>query len=293
MKRSRVNRFFGSREAYRTVVPNVRLRGTKFTSPFQLLDISYVNYTRRRRTREQLDYPRVRFGRIQRSYRMFNRGDERKLAASWTDFRFTVPIRPPVLGSDYPKERVEKRRGRSTVVPGVFDVLQANAPPRWPPVVYSQKRRSGRRTAETYSDRGNKSLPGKKPIRDYRNDLFVFLRTEGRRARKPTFRTPATYVRPNLFASRATPLDGQRALFTLVITPRPVPRRWLASHKLSSAKLSLFRRRRRRRRQPNRPGSLNAFYQTPSSSSSSSSSSAVALLASSSSASVPLLKVIG
>lgn len=67
--------------------------------------------------------------------------------------------------------------------------------------------------------------------------------------------------RPNLFAGHGTPLDGRRALFTLVITPRPVPLRWLASHKLSSAMLSLFRRRRR---QPNRLGSLNAFYETAS-----------------------------
>lgn len=48
-------------------------------------------------------------------------------------------------------------------------------------------------TAETYSNRGNKSLPGKKPIRDYRNDLFVFLVERGG-PRKPTFRTQATYV---------------------------------------------------------------------------------------------------
>lgn len=113
-------------------------------------------------------------------------------------------------------------------------------------------------TAETYSNRGNKSLPGKKPIRDYRNDLFVFLVERGAPGNRHSAPRPRMW-RPNLFAGHGTPLDGRRALFTLVITPRPVPLRWLASHKLSSTMLSLFRRRRR---QPNSLGSLNAFYET-------------------------------
>lgn len=77
-------------------------------------------------------------------------------------------------------------------------------------------------------------------------------------SRKPTFRTPATYVRPNLFTDRVTPLDGRRALFTLVITPRPVPRRWLASHKLSSASFRCFGNDAVPATEP--PGSLNVFY---------------------------------